>query len=149
MTDTPGITDEGIKSMTDPRLKVCDMVISDEFILVPKDVDARRLAEIILQNPNEVILVKDGTKVIGKVDATSFLRAIIDGRIKVDQEPGQLMERDIMEVSESDPLEKVLPKMFEHKPHAVIVTDETGNFKGYFSPQDCRLATVKLTEYPK
>jgi len=129
------------------RLHVNDMEISDEYVLADKDSDGKELSRLLIENKGDALLIKDGDKVVGIVTEHSLLKAIAEGKIKVDLPASELMAGDIMEVKATDTLEEILPVMYQKQPQAVVVTDADGNFVGYFSPNDCKLASVKLNFY--
>jgi hypothetical protein len=54
------------------------------------------------------------------------------------------MNQDIMEVDYNALLDKVVPKVTERDPYAVVVTDKDGTFKGYFSPKDYQEALARI-----
>jgi predicted transcriptional regulator len=132
------------REIMDGKLKVNDMVISDEYVLAEKGSDGKELSKLLLEHKEDALLIKDGGKVVGLVTQRSILKAIAEGRIKVDLKANDLMTADILEVKEDDTLEEVLPAMYEKQPEAVIVIDKKGQFVGYFSPKDCKLASIKL-----
>ena len=132
------------QDIVDGKLRVNDMEISDEFVLAEKKAGGEELAKLLLENWEDALLIKDNGKVVGLVTQRSILKAIADGKIKVDLNAGELMTKDILEVKGEDTLENVLPAMYEKQPEAVVVTDQNGEFVGYFSPKDCKLASIKL-----
>ena len=132
------------RDIIDGKLQVNDMVISDEYVLAEMDSDGRTISKLLIENKEEALLIKEGDKVVGIVSVHSILRAIADGKVEVDLKAKDLMNTDILEVNENDALEDVLPEMYEKQPRAVVVIDENGKFVGYFSPKDCKLASIKL-----
>jgi len=135
------------KELVDGKLRVNDMEISDEYVLAEKDSDGRELSSQLLENRGDALLIKDGDKVVGLVTERSILKALAEGRIKIDLKAKDLMTSDILEVREDDALEDVLPAMYDKQPEAVVVIDRDGKFVGYFSPNDCKLASIKLNFY--
>ena len=49
---------------------------------------------------------------------------------------GEYMEMDFMEINLQDELPVVLKKIRQQSPQAVVAVDDSGDFKGYFSPSD-------------
>ena len=129
------------------RLQVNDMEISDEYVTAEKGSSGQQLAKMLLENEGDALLIKEGDRIVGIVTEHSLLKAIADGKVKVELPASDLMTGDIMEVKATDALEDILPVMYEKQPTAVVVTDEGGNFVGYFSPNDCKLASIKLNFY--
>lgn len=128
----------------DGKLRVIDMVISDEFILADSKTSGKKISKMILDHKGTAILIKKGKKVIGLVNEYSLLEAIASGKVKIELNADSLINPEIMEVHERDALEDILPEMYSKQPEAVVVVDDKGHFKGYFSPNDCKLATIKL-----
>jgi predicted transcriptional regulator len=135
------------REILDTRLRISDMVITDEFVLAEHWDTGKTIAEKLLYNPGSALLVKKGKKIIGVVNEYNILQAIADGRIEVKLRAEDLMTKEIMEVREDAALEDILPELYQRRPYAVIVTDTEGKFKGYFSPKDSELAAARLKIY--
>ena len=136
------------KEIMDGKLRVSDMVITDEFVLANTSESIQKIVAKLLEHPGDALLVanleENHVRVKGIVTGRTILQAIADGRIKTDISAQELMNRDIMEVNLSDSLEEILPALRDKQPQAVIVTNDAGNFQGYFSPTDCELASARL-----
>ncbi len=130
------------------RLKVNDMVITDEFVLVKSTDPLSTVVQTLLAHPNEAVLIADfdddRTRVKGIVTPYNILRAIADERLPTDLSATAIMSDEIMEVNEHEPLDEILHRLDEIQPQAVVVTDDTGAFQGYFSPTDSDLAAARL-----
>ena len=126
------------------KLQVGDMVITDEFQIVGPNETAQSLAQKLINNPNTALLYKSGEKVSGIINETSIIKAIAEGRIPVSVRPQELMSDDLVEVNNDAALEDVLPELNACNAKNIIVVDEQGSFKGYFSQKDCEYATKRL-----
>jgi predicted transcriptional regulator len=130
-------------------LRVSDLVITDEFRTVSKDSDGKEAASMLMKIPHGIVLVVDSNqKPEGVITAREFLSKIISGENPVDLNAAALMNTDIMEIKYNALLDKVVPKVTENDPYAVIVTDKDGDFKGYFSPKDYQEALARIN-YPQ
>ena len=130
-------------------LKVNDMIISDEFILAKHTTSSQDLIKQVVEHPGEALLIKKGEKVIGVVTEHTILSAILKDNVELPLPSSALMSRAIVEVNENDTLEDILPELRKTQPSAVIVTDDEGNFKGYFSRTDWELASTRLKFYKR
>lgn len=131
---------------TDQRtLKISDLVITDEFKTIEFDASGKSAAQKLMGIPRCVVLVVDKAgKAKGVITAREFLKKIIEGVNPVNVPVNQIMNQDIMEVDYNALLDKVVPKVTERDPYAVVVTDKDGTFKGYFSPKDYQEALARI-----
>ena len=131
------------------RLKVSDLTITDEFRTVSKEANGKEAAQMLMKIPHGIVLVVgNNNKPEGVITAREFLSKIIDGENPGSLNAAALMNTDIMEIKYNALLNKVVPKVTENDPYAVIVTDKNGEFKGYFSPKDYQEALAKIN-YPQ
>ena len=131
------------------NLRVSDLVITDEFRTVSKDADGKEAAAMLMKIPHGIVLVVgNNNKPEGVITAREFLSKIISGENPAVLNAATLMNTDIMEIKYNALLNKVVPKVTENDPYAVIVTDKDGEFKGYFSPKDYQEALARIN-YPQ
>lgn len=132
------------------ELRVSDLEITDEFKTISSGEDGRAAAEMLMKIPHGIVLVV-GTenKPEGVITAREFLTKIIDGVNPVDLNVGAIMNKDIMEIKYNALLDLIVPKVTEKDPYAVIVTDNSGSFKGYFSPKDYQEALTRINYLTK
>ena len=131
------------------ELRVSDLVITDEFRTVSKNATGKEAAAMLMKIPHGIVLVVDkNNRPEGVITAREFLSKIIDGENPVDLSAAGIMNTDIMEIKYNALLDKVVPKVTENDPYAVIVTDKDGKFKGYFSPKDYQEALARIN-YPQ
>jgi CBS domain-containing protein len=133
------------------RLKVRDFVITDEFDTVKAGASVRDTVRKLLDMKRGVVLVKsDDDNVLGVVTERKILKGIMDQKgdpMAVDIT--KVMDTNIMYVREGDELETALQDIKKNRPAAVIVNDQDGKFKGYFSPIDYIEAEGKLKNTKK
>ena len=131
--------------MTEAVIKVSDMVITDEFDTVTEEDSVRQTTEKLLGIPKGVIIVTSpDNQVSGVITSKEILQVVARGDDPNEINAQAIMDTDIMEVTESEDIENLVEKMKERKPHAVVVVNSEGVFKGYFSPNDYREALAKL-----
>ena len=131
------------------QFRVSDLEITDEFRTISKSADGKAAAEMLMKIPHGIVLViNDSNRPEGVITAREFLTKIIAGENPVNLNVATLMNTDIMEIKFNALLDKVVPKVTEQDPYAVIVTDKEGGFKGYFSPKDYQEALARIN-YPQ
>jgi CBS domain-containing protein len=128
------------------KLKVKDFVITDEFDTVKAGASVRDTVRKLLDMKRGVVLVKsEDDNVLGVVTERKILKGIMDQKgdpMAIDIT--KVMDTNIMYVREGDELETALQDIKKNRPAAVIVNDQDGKFKGYFSPVDYVEAEGKL-----
>jgi len=140
MTKKPAKSEKNMSN-----LRVSDLVITDEFRTISKSADGKEAAQMLMKIPHGIVLVVDNNnKPEGVITAREFLTKIIKGENPASLNVATLMNTDIMEIKYNALLNKVVPKVTENDPYAVIVTDKDGTFKGYFSPKDYQEALAKI-----
>ena len=133
------------------KLKVKDFVITDEFDTIKAGASVRDTVRKLLDMKRGVVLVKsEDDNVLGVVTERKILKGIMDQK----EDPmaidiTKVMDTNIMYVREGDELETALQDIKKNRPAAVIVNDQDGKFKGYFSPIDYIEAEGKLKNVRK
>lgn len=129
------------------RLKIKDFVITDEFTTIPEDTIVKDAIQKLLDMKRGVLLIKVGDDVKGVLTERKMLKGMLDVlENPLDVEVSKIMDTHIMYVRENTDLETALEMIKKEKPSAVIVNDNEGNFKGYFSPIDYIEAENRLRE---
>ena len=128
------------------KLKVKDFVITDEFDTVKAGASVRDTVRKLLDMKRGVVLVKsEDDNVLGVVTERKILKGIMDQNgDPMTLDITKVMDTNIMYVREGDELETALQDIKKNRPAAVIVNDQDGKFKGYFSPIDYIEAEGKL-----
>lgn len=127
------------------QFRVSDLEITDEFKTIVNSADGKEAAQVLMKIPHGIVLVvESNNKPVGVITAREFLTKIINGENPVDLKVTSLMNTDIMEIKYNALLDSVVPKITENDPYAVIVTDNKGEFKGYFSPKDYQEALARI-----
>jgi|TARA_B100000287_G_C20615006_1_gene773652 CBS domain-containing protein len=127
--------------------KIADMSIADEHIVVASKTRVSAICQELSKNPDYAVLVKKGSDIIGIVTARDIFAQMAEGlnatKIKVDK----IMRKDILTLRGDTPLSKGLNMLSKLSSDAVIVTDNDGEYLGYFSVKDYREATRKLESH--
>ena len=123
---------------------VSDMSITDEHIVVQSKTRISEVCKELAVNPDNAVLVKKGSEILGVVTARSIFQTMSEGvnatKIKVDK----IMKKNILSIAGDTPLSSGLEMMSKVNPDAIIITDSDNEFMGYFSARDYREATRKL-----
>ena len=127
--------------------KIADMSIADEHIVVVSKTRVSAVCQELSKNPDYAVLVKKGNDIIGVVTARDIFAQMAEGlnatKVKVDK----IMRTDILTLRGDTPLSKGLNMLSKLSSDAVIVTDNDGEYLGYFSVKDYREATRKLESH--
>lgn len=127
--------------------KIADMSIADEHIVVVSKTRVSAICQELSKNPDYAVLVKKGNDIIGVVTARDIFAQMAEGlnatKVKVDK----IMRTDILTLRGDTPLSKGLNMLSKLSSDAVIVTDNDGEYLGYFSVKDYREATRKLESH--
>jgi len=127
------------------EMKVSDLIITDEFKTISLESNGKEAAEELMGIPRGVVLViNENEEPKGVITAREFLKMIVDGNNPVDINVGELMNEDIMPIELTSKLDDVVPEVTKRDPYAVVVVDEDGKFKGYFSPKDYQEALARI-----
>lgn len=127
------------------KMRVSDLIITDEFKTIETVANGKAAAQKLMGIPRGVVLVIDTQgRPKGVITAREFLKKIVDGENPVDLNVDRLMNTDIMEIKITALLDHVVPQVTQRDPYAVVVIDDTGKFKGYFSPKDYQEALARI-----
>jgi len=127
-------------------VKVGDLDINDEFTIVKQDDTGIDATKELMKIPGGgvVLVTNPENKILGVISVREILMSIIAGKNPASEQATGLMSTRILEVTEADEIREVMKKVEVEKPHAIVVTDVDGKFRGYFSPRDHREAIVKI-----
>ena len=132
------------------EMKVSDLIITDEFKTISLESNGKEAAEELMGIPRGVVLViNENEEPKGVITAREFLKMIVDGQNPVEINVGELMNEDIMPIELKSKLDDVVPQVTKRDPYAVVVVDDDGKFKGYFSPKDYQEALARINYIKK
>jgi signal-transduction protein with cAMP-binding, CBS, and nucleotidyltransferase domain len=136
------------KKLEEKKMKVSDMVITDEFLTAKETETGRAVTEKLMKIPGGgvILVLNESNKATGVISIREILKSIIEGKNPGELKAVNLMSTNILHVSETDEVEKIATEISAKKPHAIVVTDQKGQFRGYFSPKDHREVMVKLQQ---
>lgn len=127
------------------KMRVSDLIITDEFKIIEMSANGKAAAQQLMGIPRGVVLCIDTDgKAKGVITAREFLKKIVEGDNPVMLNVDRLMNTDIMEIKFTALLDHVVPQVTQRDPYAVVVIDDTGKFKGYFSPKDYQEALARI-----
>ena len=130
-------------------VKVSDLVLTDEHDTVSEDESLASAAQKLLNLAQGILIVlDDDRKVKGIVTSTRILQAVAQGQNPLEVNCGTALDSDVMEVGEEDLIHDIVGQMTERKPHAVVAVKASGDFIGYFSPNDYREALARIEARP-
>ena len=120
-------------------MKVADIEYRDEYIIVDPEESVRSVAAKIIDGFPAVIaaiVTKDGVAQ-GIIYLDTIVRhCVVGGKDPRTTPAKDIMDRNIISVSDNEDLELVKQKVAQVKPHGIVVTDEAGKIKGFISPRD-------------
>lgn len=127
------------------EMHVSDLIITDEFKTLSINSRGKEAAEELMGIPRGVVLViNESQEPKGVITAREFLKKIVEGVNPVEVDVGALMNTDILPIKISAKLDDVVPEVTKRDPYAVVVIDDDGKFKGYFSPKDYQEALARI-----
>lgn len=127
------------------EMHVSDLIITDEFKTLSINSKGKDAAEELMGIPRGVVLViNESQEPKGVITAREFLKKIVEGVNPVEVDVGALMNTDILPIKISAKLDDVVPEVTKRDPYAVVVIDDDGKFKGYFSPKDYQEALARI-----
>jgi CBS-domain-containing membrane protein len=127
------------------EMHVSDLIITDEFKTLSINSKGKEAAEELMGIPRGVVLViNESQEPKGVITAREFLKKIVEGVNPVEVDVGALMNTDILPIKISAKLDDVVPEVTKRDPYAVVVIDDDGKFKGYFSPKDYQEALARI-----
>ena len=116
---------------------VADLTLDDEHMTVGTEDSLQEAAKRLLTISGGIMVVLDEDgRVKGVIGQRQLIKALSEG---VDASAAQChehMEMDFMQVNLSDSLKGVLADIRQRSPQAVVAVDKSGEFVGYFSPDD-------------
>ena len=125
---------------------VSDMSIIDEHIVVEPKATVTSIASQLASESGLAVLVKikGGNEIQGVVTVKDILSIISEGKNPSKMKVSKIMRTNIVTIDSNTHLAKALDIMLAKRPDALVIIDNNGEFKGYFSPSDYRDATRRL-----
>ena len=128
------------------KIQIRDTIITDEYSVMTKTDDIKKIASKVAASPNGVVIVKGRE---GKVLGVVTYREVIDILLRK-KDPAKLRFKDviqenIMTIKDTDNVETVIKRMKRRKPVATIVVNDRDQLVGYFSDSDRNYAQTCLS----
>ena len=116
---------------------VADLTLDDEHMTVGTEDSLQEAAKRLLTISGGIMVVLDeDERVKGVIGQRQLIKALSEGVDASSAQCHEHMEMDFMQVSLSDSLKGVLADIRQRSPQAVVAVDGSGEFVGYFSPDD-------------
>ena len=116
---------------------VGDLKLDDEHSTIGLDDTLQEGAKRLLTVQNGILVVlDDDNQVKGVLGTKQFLKAFSEGKDASKEQCKEYMEMDFLLVNIKEKLAKVLEKIRQRQPQAVVAVDDNEEFVGYFSPGD-------------
>jgi len=116
---------------------VADLTLDDEHMTVGTEDSLQEAAKRLLTISGGIMVVLDEDgRVKGVIGQRQLIKALSEGVDASSAQCREHMKMDFMQVNLSDNLKGVLADIRQRSPQAVVAVDESGEFVGYFSPDD-------------
>jgi tetratricopeptide (TPR) repeat protein len=130
------------------------MEISDEYLLADQKENlikvAKKLKQLREETDHGAILITKGKKkdkVVGFITKREILEVVGASKDPEKTKATEAMSTDFLEVYEDDSLDDIIPSISELYPNAVVVTNKSGKFVGFFSKNDYKDALAAMGIY--
>jgi Mg2+/Co2+ transporter CorB len=125
------------------KILVKDTIITDEYSIMTKSDDIKKVAKKVAASPNGVVIVKGrDSKILGVVTFEEIITALLSkkniSKLKLDD----IIQTKIMIVNDTDEIDKIIQRINRRKPVATIVVNKKGQLAGYFSQSDLNYANA-------
>jgi len=123
------------------QIQVRDAIIHDEYSVMTKTDDLKKIAKKVANSPNGVVVVKGrDSKVLGVVKFTDVINLLLDKKNLSKLKLKDILQKNIMIIKDTDKIERVLKRIKRRKPAATVVVNEKEQLVGYFSDSDMSYA---------
>jgi len=123
------------------QIQVRDAIIHDEYSVMTKTDDIKKIAKKVANSPNGVVVVKGrDSKVLGVVKFTDVINLLLDKKNLSKLRLKDILQKNIMIIKDTDKIERVLKRIKRRKPAATVVVNEKEQLVGYFSDSDMSYA---------
>lgn len=123
------------------KILVKDTIINDEYAVMTKTNDIKKLSKKVASSPSGVVIVKGkDSKILGVVTFSHVIDVLLsnDNLSKIKFE--DMIQKKILLINDTDEVEKVISRIKKRKPIATIVVNKRGQLAGYFSNSDLSYA---------
>ena len=125
------------------KILVKDTIITDEYSVMTKTDDVKKIAKKVADSPNGVVIVKGReSKILGVVTYNIIIDLLLSkkdiSKLKFDD----IIQKKIMIINDTDEIDRVIQRINRRKPVATVVVDKKGQLAGYFSESDLSYAVA-------
>jgi Mg2+/Co2+ transporter CorB len=123
------------------QIQVRDTIIHDEYSVMTKTDDIKKIAKKVANSPNGVVVVKGrDSKVLGVVKFTDVINLLLDKKKLSKLKLKDILQKNIMIIKDTDKIDRVLKRIKRRKPAATVVVNDKEQLVGYFSDSDMSYA---------
>ncbi|WP_455392055.1 CBS domain-containing protein [[Eubacterium] cellulosolvens] len=128
------------------KIQIKDTIITDEYAVMTKTNDLKKLAKKIADSPNGVVIVKGrDSKILGVVTFKEIINILLSKKNLSKLKFDDVIQKKIMIVNDTDEVDKIIQRINRRKPVATIVVNKHGQLAGYFSASDLGYAKACQT----
>ncbi len=123
------------------EVQVRDTIITDEYSVMTKTDDFKKIAKKVAESPNGVVIVKGrNSKVLGVVTYKEVIDLSLSKKDTSKLKFNDVVQTNIMTIKDTDKVDRVIKRMKRRKPIAAVVVNNKGHLVGYFSKSDMSYA---------
>ena len=123
------------------KIMVKDTIITDEYSVMTKTDDVKKIAKKVADSPNGVVIVKGReSKILGVVTYNVIIDLLLSNKDISKLKFDDIIQKKIMIINDTDEIDRVIQRINRRKPVATVVVDKKGQLAGYFSESDLSYA---------
>jgi predicted transcriptional regulator len=123
------------------KIQIKDTIINDEYAVMTKTNDIKKIAKKVAASPGGVVIVKGkDSKILGVVTYEKVINVLLSKKDVSKVKFNDVIQNKIMIINDTDEIDKVISRVHKRKPVATIVVTKKGRLAGYFSRSDLSYA---------
>ena len=123
------------------KIQVRDTIITDEYAVMAKTDDFKKIAKKVMESPAGLVIVKGrDSKVLGVVTFREIIDSFLGDNELSKLKLTDVLQKNILTIKDTDNLETVVKRIKRRKPIATVVVNEKEMLVGYFSDGDLSYA---------
>lgn len=128
------------------KIQISDTIITDEYSVMAKTEDIKKIAKKVADSPNGIVIVKGrDSKVVGIVRFREIIDLLLSKKDPAKLKFKDVIQKNIMTIKDTDNVERVIKRIRRRKPVATIVVNDKNQLVGYFSDSDMNYAGACLS----
>lgn len=125
------------------KIEVRDTIINDEYSVMAKTDDIKKIAKKVSSSPSGVVIVKGrDSKIMGVVTFREVIDVLSSKKDISKLTLNDVLKKNIMTIKETDNVDRVISRVKRRKPDATIVVNDRDQLVGYFSDSDLSYASA-------